>query len=170
MNIFASDSCPIKSAILLDNKRLVKMVLESAQLLCTAVNLRGGVAPYKSTHINHPVAIWTRQTKSNYAWLLNHFKALCTEYTIRYGKIHKCYEHYEQLQQLSVYIPDGALTPHANCARNLSIGVDFSHVEDVYKAYTLYLQQRWKLDKRAPMWGTEFVCPDLKTEQNQLVA
>jgi hypothetical protein len=44
---------------------------------------------YKATHINHPSAIWVRQSDTNYKWLHNLLKDLCEEYTHRYGKIHK---------------------------------------------------------------------------------
>lgn len=47
---------------------------------------------YKPTHVNHPSAIWVRQSENNYRWLYEHFKALCEEYTYRYGKIHRTEE------------------------------------------------------------------------------
>ncbi len=39
MNIFVSDENPEKAAKNLDDKRVIKMILESTQLLCTAVNI-----------------------------------------------------------------------------------------------------------------------------------
>jgi hypothetical protein len=45
---------------------------------------------YSATHINHPSAIWARQSVENYNWLVEHFFALMEEYTHRYGKVHKC--------------------------------------------------------------------------------
>lgn len=145
MNIFASNPCPIKSAQYLDDKRVVKMILESAQLLSTAINEHGGKGPYKNTHKNHPCAIWARQTKNNYMWLWEHYKALCEEYTQRYNKIHKC----QNLAQLFLdnfhLIPDGPLTDFPNCTV-------FKEEKDVYKAYNIYLDYKWKLDKKIPKW------------------
>jgi hypothetical protein len=73
------------------NKHVVKMILESAQLLCTAHIISDGEnanVPYKATHKNHPSAIWARESISNYVWLYDHMMALGEEYTRRYGKKH----------------------------------------------------------------------------------
>lgn len=61
MNIFYLDKDPKLCAQYHCDKHVVKMILESAQLLCTAVNEAAGkeVAPYKSTHVNHPCSIWS---------------------------------------------------------------------------------------------------------------
>ena len=85
-----TDDCPKKCAEFLDNSRLRKMCLESAQLLSSALRLHGytGSDVYKITHKNHPSSKWTRATRGNYQWLLAHFKALCEEYTRRTGKTH----------------------------------------------------------------------------------
>jgi hypothetical protein len=90
MNIFYLDKCPYKAAELQYNKHVVKMILESAQMLCTAhhhYNLFADV-PYKKAHYNHPSTIWCRQNKNHYRWLYNHMIALGEEYTDRYGKEH----------------------------------------------------------------------------------
>lgn len=87
MNIFFTDYDPVFAARNLSDKHCVKMVLETAQLLCSPHG--PGVAPYKRTHYNHPCAIWARTSVNNYCWLLQHAYSLCEEYTIRYGKTHK---------------------------------------------------------------------------------
>ena len=87
MNIFYVDSDPAIAAQSLNDKHVVKMILESAQLLCAA--FPKGTAPYKKTHVNHPSSLWTRATKSNFMWLVSHALAMCEEYTYRYGKTHK---------------------------------------------------------------------------------
>ena len=78
MNIFYLNSDPERAAQLQYNKHVVKMILESAQLLCSAhIMLDSEIdVPYKLTHKNHPSAIWTRQSRSNYAWLYFHMMAL----------------------------------------------------------------------------------------------
>lgn len=71
------------------------MILEYAQLLCTAYHLCDNVlcddeqaVLYKCTHQNHPCTVWVRGSKSHYDWLYRLFIALCDEYTHRYGKVH----------------------------------------------------------------------------------
>lgn len=88
MNIFYVDSDPIVAAKQLVDKHVVKMPLETAQLLCGA--FPQGEAPYRRTHYNHPSAVWTRQSKENYEWLIKHGIALCEEYEQRYQRSHKC--------------------------------------------------------------------------------
>lgn len=90
MNIFVLDYNPIKAAKFQCDKHVVKMPLESAQILCSAFDI--GMAPYKRTHYNHPCCIWARKSEANYHWLIQHGLALCEEYTYRYGKIHKSRE------------------------------------------------------------------------------
>ena len=93
MNIFYLDKCPVKAAQVQYNKHVVKMILESAQMLCTAHHCYGDKdqvknVPYKQAHLNHPSTVWTRRSKSTYMWLYNHMIALGDEYTKRYGKTH----------------------------------------------------------------------------------
>ena len=90
MNIFYLDECPKKAAQLQYNKHVVKMILESAQMLCTAHHVYGNPddMPYKQAHLNHPSTVWTRRSKSTYMWLYNHMIALGDEYKKRYGKTH----------------------------------------------------------------------------------
>ena len=110
MNIFYLHRDPYKAAEYQYNKHVVKMILESAQMLCTAHHHydENTDVPYKKAHYNHPSTIWVRQNKNHYRWLFNHMKALGEEYTDRYGKTHlsiiKCKE---PLSKYPVGIPDG---------------------------------------------------------------
>jgi len=93
MNIFYLDKDPVKAAQVQYNKHVVKMILESAQMLCTAHHCYGDKdqvenVPYKQAHLNHPSTVWTRRSKSTYMWLYDHMMALGDEYTKRYGKTH----------------------------------------------------------------------------------
>jgi hypothetical protein len=152
MNIFVTSNCPKKCAEYLDNKRVVKMVLETAQLLSTALAVHNGPNPYKATHKNHPAAVWARKTRSNYLWTLKHFLFLCEEYTKRYNKIHKCQQYYSTFLDNAEVIPAGPQSPFANCAANKSLGICYKHVKNTTKAYKLYLTRRWQSDKLAPKW------------------
>ena len=78
MNIFVTDPDPVISAQTLCDKHVVKMVLESAQMLSTAwrdfsTKYSDDNELYKTAHLNHPCSIWVRQAR---------------EYTHRYGKSH----------------------------------------------------------------------------------
>ena len=86
MNIFVVDRDPIVAAQSLHDKHVVKMILETAQLLCGV--FPPGAAPYKRTHYNHPCAIWTRASLANYKWLLMHGHELCAEFVYRFGHTH----------------------------------------------------------------------------------
>lgn len=157
MNIFVTSKCPIESAQALDDKRVVKMVLESAQMLCTALNEITGkqIAPYKSTHKNHPCNVWLRHNYSNWEWLHDHFLALCSEYTKRYGKTHKCEGIIATIAPEANRIYGEVkynMTPFPNCARNKSLNIDYTHIKDIHLAYQMYLNDRWDTDKRTPTW------------------
>jgi len=96
MNIFAieSDSTGavdwIKSAQSLDNLRVVKMILESCQILSTVLNEQGFRAPYKSFNPKHPSCLWAAESSANFEALVLHADAMLKEYTERFGKVHKC--------------------------------------------------------------------------------
>ena len=112
MNIFYLHNDPKTCAEMHNDKHCIKMILEYAQLLSTAHRVIDGVelegisasgrkrkfwtlgdsrdyTLYKATHINHPSAIWCRQSYANYVWLSKLLTELCREYTYRYGKVHK---------------------------------------------------------------------------------
>jgi hypothetical protein len=88
MNIFYVDSDPTVAAKQLVDKHVVKMPLETAQLLCSAFPV--DEAPYRRTHYKHPSSVWTRQSRENYKWLIKHGLALCDEYEQRYQRAHRC--------------------------------------------------------------------------------
>lgn len=154
MNIFATDPNPIIAASHLDDKRVIKMVLESAQMLCTALHIHGAshLAKYKSTHVNHPSNVWCRENNSNYGWLLMHFKALADEYAFRTGKIHKTSLLFPDLYIGATYLLKGKLTDIPNCAARTDMGISYKHISDTYEAYRLYLIDRWSKDKLKPKW------------------
>jgi len=113
MNIFYLHNDPIVAAEMHCNKHVVKMIVETAQLLSTAHRINDGVESveltqngrrikryrlndnrdvvlYKSTHPNHPSAQWCRESATNYKWLYTLFVALLDEYKHRYNKDHAC--------------------------------------------------------------------------------
>ncbi len=113
MNIFCLNESAVQSAIEHLDKHVVKMNIEYPQLLSTAHRLLDGEewtdrgragqrvkrwrldGPdeniiYKACHVNHPSAIWARQSLENYFWLYDLWQELGREYTHRYGKVHAC--------------------------------------------------------------------------------
>ena len=92
MNIFVLDKSPIISAQMQCDKHIVKMPLETAQMLCSVWHRygQGMNVPYKEAHRNHPCTLWAGNDGANYDWLWQHGMELCFEYTRRYNKIHKC--------------------------------------------------------------------------------
>jgi hypothetical protein len=94
------------------DKHVIKMILESCQLLCSAHHICPNTfsPPYKLTHKNHPCAIWVRQSVQNYLWLCRLATELCKEYTFRYGKEHKCEMIIHQLHVSTPTIPDVPFT------------------------------------------------------------
>ena len=104
MNIFVTDPSPWRSAVVLPDKHIVKMPLETCQMLSIVCSDKWGHGfgtlpradgkPYateKGAFRNHPCTIWANEFVNNWQWLLAHGLALCEEYKNRYGKVHTCY-------------------------------------------------------------------------------
>ena len=145
MNIFALDKCPMQSAQWLDDIRKNKMILESAQMLSTAVRVLSpdtDLSVYKVAYLNHPCTIWARQSRDNFKWLLSHMSHLF----LQKDGLHKSANLLTDFQKYADdgYFPSENLTPFANWARNLERGVDYSEHTDTHEAYRLYMNDRWK--------------------------
>ena len=113
MNIFFLDYDVEKCAQYHCDKHVVKMILETAQLLCVVHHMTDQVTdqvPYKLSHKNHPCAIWSRESLTNYLYLCELGLALCKEYTYRYGKRHKSQDVIEWCVTNKVNICDKGFT------------------------------------------------------------
>ena len=86
MNIFVLDRDIEKCAQYHCDQHVVKMILESVQMLCTALNKKGFATPYKSTHVKHPCVLWVEQSFENFNWLKSLAVALNSEYRFRFEK------------------------------------------------------------------------------------
>ena len=145
MNLFAFDDDPWQSALWLDDVRKNKMILEAAQMLSTAIRFNDPFTElpvYKSAYVSHPCTKWVRASRENFAWCLSWMDALGKQK----GGAHKSLsllDHFYYYHQNGSFRQEDR-TSFTNCARNLERGVDFSHVEDVPKAYRLYMNERWK--------------------------
>ena len=101
MNIFALHQNPHLAARFHCDKHVVKMILETAQILCTVLHKKElGLEdiPYRKTHANHPCTIWAGETLQNFNWLITLGKALSDQYTKRYGKVHKSFQVIEYVE------------------------------------------------------------------------
>lgn len=152
MNIFILDKQHSVNVKMYVDSHVVKMPLESAQMLCTAVNVKSGmqVAPYASTHQNHPCTLWVMQSKQNFLYLWNLMHYIDAERMFRFGSLS---EHMSvtKLTEYKVYayaslFPDIGLTEFAQCMPD-SYKADT--VEQAYKNYYLNEKQHlWKWTKR----------------------
>ncbi|KFZ36653.1 hypothetical protein HR45_15275 [Shewanella mangrovi] len=86
MNIFVLDDNIAKCAEYHCDQHAIKMILESVQLLCTALNKKGFRTPYKSTHMKHPCLLWVEESYDNFEWLVKLTRALNAEYRYRFDK------------------------------------------------------------------------------------
>jgi len=135
MNIFFLHILPTICAQMHIDKHVIKMILETTQLLCSAHHVTGGdyTPCYKLTHKNHPSSIWTRASKSNYKWLCSLGIELCKEYTYRYGKIHKCQAY---IEDLSLHVPD--LPDLEFTYPTQAMPIMYKDTEDAISAYRTY--------------------------------
>jgi len=148
MNIFASDKCPVKAAQNLDDKRLVKMVSETGQLLSTALFRLGywSNVLYKPGYQNHPCTVWTRASRGNFNWLVDHGIALGNEYTHRYYRLHASQAVIETAKEISLtaVFPADKLMDFPNCT-------DVYTGRSIVNRYRTYLiHTKWK--DSSPKW------------------
>jgi hypothetical protein len=183
MNIFILDKDPIVAAQQQCDKHVVKMIVESAQMLSTAHRMLDGtiqIAPsksgkrmvkhyrlfndpemdnllYKAVHYKHPCTVWTMESDFNYRWHWQHFQALCDEYTYRYNKVHRSAGLLEPLWIRPKNIPKGKMTPF-KLAMKSNPECMLENPVLSYRAFYQTKQDRFKMvwTKRAkPGWFQE---------------
>jgi hypothetical protein len=86
VNIFVLDTDIQTCAAYHADQHVGKMILESAQMLCTVLNEHGVPAPYKSTHVHHPCTLWAGGSLANWQWLRSLALALNEEYRYRFDR------------------------------------------------------------------------------------
>ena len=138
MNIFYLDRDPAEAARMQCDRHVVKMILETAQLLSTAHHELDGESPaYKPTHKNHPSAVWVRSSAAAYRWAWDHLRALGSEYQQRYGKVHKTIaNHLESLREPPRAISDDVFVDPPQCMPD-----ECKHV-DAVTAYMVYYNHK----------------------------
>jgi len=152
MNIFACDRDSTIAAQSLPDKLVVKMPLESAQILCTALWNAGETAPYLPTHQKHPTVLWVWRTAGNWNWLVEHGLALCDEYSRRFGKVHASREIILRVQGEGPL--EGKLEPFA-----MAMPDQYKQDDPVlaYRQFMVAEKTRyatWKPPSQPPQWWT----------------
>jgi hypothetical protein len=138
MNIFVLDLDPQKAAQYHCDKHVVKMILETAQILSTVIwkNYPDELLTelYRPTHKNHPCTLWAEKSYANMLWLYDLGKFLGEEFSYRYDKEHASMRVIKVaglMKSLITYTEKG-LTPFAQAMPNQY------QESDVVKAYRRY--------------------------------
>ena len=123
MNIFVLYEDPVKAAQAMDCVRVPKMVVESAQMMASALRRHGATdeqmpltksgTPYKGGYHHHPCTVWAGESQENWMWLAHHAMQLCEEYYKRFNKMHACTDPIYHMIGLQKIIPNTELTPFA---------------------------------------------------------
>lgn len=153
MNIFVLDSDPRIAAKQHCDKHVVKMLLETVQLLSTARVTHGATAPYKATHKKHPCTIWVSASKTNYTWLVELGLALSDEYKKRFGKSHLSGRRLLEILDPPPNMPELGLTPFAQ-----AMPEQYKQIGDAVAAYRAYYLgekvrfAKWARGSGVPFW------------------
>lgn len=180
MNVFILDKDPVVSAQLQCDKHIVKMIVESAQMLSTAHRMLDGDLErrpsksgktivkywrmpdwrentlYKAVHMYHPCSVWTMKSNNNYNWHWIHFAALCDEYKYRYEKVHATDTQLRDvLKTLPENIPVGPMTPQPLAMTSNPECMDPNNIVESYRKFYQTKQQRFKMawtKRKIPDW------------------
>lgn len=157
MNIFVLDLNCIKCAVYHCDKHVVKLILESAQLLCTTARVHGINYGYKACYVNHACRKWLDESIENDKWLLQLASELCCEYTYRFGKKHKTEEILLNfpISYLKIMLPDVPMTPRPLCMPD-DCKIENDPVSSYRNYYLKYKKHLLKYTRReVPEWIKE---------------
>lgn len=160
MNIFVVEENPLDAAQALVDKHVVKMVLETTQMISTVARARAYTAPYKSTHAKHPCTIWASSHPSNMRWLFDHGFELCREYSRRYnGRIHASETHMRKMwNDLHLWWPEveeSRWQDHTTFVQAMPEELRGSCPIQAYRSYYRVAKSHiasWKIPNRKPSW------------------
>ena len=187
MNIFVTDRCPVQSARNLPDKHIVKMPLETCQMLAIIYSdwyygvgklSKQAGTPYatkRGAFRNHPCTQWAAANQYNLAWLILHGVALCDEYHQRYlPKVHTCYDVLCQAQYIYHDCFDELLTDAAakvtDFTRAMPEDIKFDTTIDTITAYKRYLNTKpWLATNylRIPTRKPSFIITPMTTTPNK---
>ena len=176
MNIFVTDPCPNKSAEVLPDKHIVKMPLETCQMLAVVYSKwyfnwgndllpKKDGTPYnteKGAFRGHPCTIWAAESIFNTAWLIQHGFALLEEYTRRYGKVHSCQSAMNAAESVFENKTGKNILCHGEATNFAFAGPDVFKYDksiDIFTAYKRYIASKpWVVNNylrnpsRKPNW------------------
>ena len=187
MNIFVTDPCPIQSARNLPDKHIVKMPLETCQMLAIIYSdwyygvgklYKQDGTPYRTQHgafRKHPCTIWAAANPYNLAWLIRHGYALCHEYNLRYNKVHTCLDVIEQAERIYHKSFDNLMLSDASrkvteFTRAMPEYIKFNTTIDTIEAYKIYLNTKpWLATNylRIPSRKPSFIITPMTTTPNK---
>ena len=147
MNIFILDWQHKTCAEYHCDKHVVKMPLETTQMLSTVHWRYNNDGPYLPVHQKHPCTLWAGQTVENYIWLWKLGIALCEEFTHRYDKVHSC----ERILAI-LRLPPVQLTARGFTKPYQAMPDEYKHYDVIegYKTYYINDKKRfatWKKRK-----------------------
>ena len=175
MNIFVLDENPVTAAKYMDDVRLPKMCVESAQMMASALRRHGATdeqmpltkagKPYKGGYKHHPCTVWAGDNRANFQWLARHAQALLTEYSNRFDKVHACSAPIHIMSCIDYIIPEGGLTQFA-LAMPDEYRPEPINGEIVYHAYPKFAVQAYRSyykSKQYSKGGVRYVRTDVPT-------
>jgi len=134
VNIFFLDRDPEEAARFHSDQHVIKMALESTQILCSALHRHGIEAPYKPTHGGHPSVRWAGDSLPHWRWVRRLALALCEEYAFRFGKNHGCRAVIEALPQVPAIPDSGWVDPPLVMPESYRTGDPVLAYRDYYRA------------------------------------
>ena len=178
MNVFVTEQCPYKSAEVLPDKHIVKMPLETCQMLAVVYSKwyfnwgddllpKKDGSPYntkKGAFRGHPCTVWAAEDINKTAWLIAHGVALCYEYWKRYDKIHSCSKTIQEAREVFTKQTKKDLSIHKDVKDFAFAGPDefkYDTSIDIFTQYKKYIASKpWVKDNylripdRKPDWVT----------------
>ena len=187
MNIFVTDPCPIQSARNLPDKHIVKMPLETCQMLALIYSdwyygvgklYKKDGTPYatkRGAFRNHPCTQWAADNEYHLAWLIRHGYALCHEYNLRYNKVHTCLDVIEQAERIFHKSFDNLMLSDASSrvayfTRAMPEYIKYNDRISTIEAYKYYLNTKpWLAHNylRIPSRKPSFIITPMTTTPNK---
>ncbi len=154
MNIFAVHADPECAARALSDQHVVKMTVETAQILCTVAIRYGFHPPYRATHRHHPCVLWAGDRFANWWWVVRHGRALADEYRRRFGREHKSRRVIEWIVAQAAGPPRSTARrqPFAQCMPEIYRGPDAVEAYRRFYRAEKVARARWTLPARPPRW------------------
>jgi Pyrimidine dimer DNA glycosylase len=166
--------CPVESAVVLPDRHVVKMALETCQLISIIyskwyydwgyIPKKDGL-PYsieKGAFRNHPCTQWAAKSHENLAWLIRHGYALCNEYRHRYEKEHSCMKSLEVAENIFATKSGKEIFIYKNVVEFTRAMPDEFKMDtsiDTFEAYKMYIASKlWvasnylRMPSRKPEW------------------